>query len=254
VFVAVSFMVFGKGYGFADMDTSGCATLMECLKGHFDYGFRSAPVWGDESLDSRRFLFDYLYNLLIILIMASIISGIIIDSFSELKEAQQAVEEAMSSNCFICSYAQSELERQRVKFERHILEDHYMWAYARFLLYLECTDKADLNGPESYVKKLVSENNMGFFPIQRCIEIESSDMGEEHLEREVRVKDMEDLTNMVNKIGTNTGEIKKQEGSFKVELKELKDSMSSSAAKISQLQTLLAADDDQDKKKRKKGK
>ena len=27
-----------------------------------------------------------------------------------------------------------------------------MWAYARFLLYLEETDPAELNGPESYVK------------------------------------------------------------------------------------------------------
>merc|ERR1719379_893619 len=122
VFVAISFMVFGKGYGFADMDTSGCATLMECLKGHFDYGFRSAPVWGDPSLDTRRFLFDYAYNLMIILIMASIISGIIIDSFSELKEAQQAVLEALGSRCFICSLSQAELERQRVKFDKHIIE------------------------------------------------------------------------------------------------------------------------------------
>ena len=28
-----------------------------------------------------------------------------------------------------------------------------MWAYARFLLYLEETDPAELNGPESYVKR-----------------------------------------------------------------------------------------------------
>jgi len=250
-FVALSFMVFGKGYGFADMDTAGCATLIECLMGHFDYGFRSAPVWHDPMLDSARFLFDYLYNLLIILIMASIISGIIIDSFSELKEKQEEVVDAMTSSCFICALSQAELERARVKFKGHILEDHYMWSYARFLLYLEVTDKSELNGPESYVKKLVSENNMGFFPIGRCIDIESSDMGEEHLEREVRVKDMEDLNKMITKMTTNTGDIKRQEGSFKVELKELREAMTSSATKISQLQTLMASDAETGKKKKK---
>jgi len=222
--------------------------------GHFDYGFRSAPVWGDESLDLNRFLFDYAYNLLIILIMASIISGIIIDSFSELKEAQQAVDEAMTSMCFICSLTQSELERQRVKFEKHILEDHYMWSYARFLLYFETTENSSLNGPESYVAKLISQNNMNFFPIKRCIDIESSDMGEEHLEREVRVKDLEDLGKMLSKMGSNTAEIKRQEGGFKVELKELREAVATSASKIQQLQTLLATDDDQDKKKRGKKK
>jgi len=253
-FVAVSFMIFGRGYGFADMDISGCANLKECLKGHFDYGFRSAPVWGDDNLDWKRFTFDYVYNLLIILIMASIISGIIIDSFSELKEAQAAVNEAMSSMCFICSLSQSELERARVKFDKHILEDHYMWSYARFLLYLEDEDKSNLTGPESYVKKLVSENNTSFVPIQRCIDIESSDMGEEHLEREVRVKDMEDLGKMLSRMQANTGEIKKQEGGFKVEIKELREALVQSATKIQQLQTLLATDDDQDKKKRGKKK
>ena len=33
-----------------------------------------------------------------------------------------------------------------------LVQEHYMWAYARFLLYLEETDPAELNGPESYVK------------------------------------------------------------------------------------------------------
>jgi hypothetical protein len=121
VFIAVAFMIFGQGYGFADMDTSGCATLEECLKGHIDYGFRSAPVWGDASLDASRFLFDYLYNLLIILIMASIISGIIIDAFSELQENMNFINDEMSSKCFICSFSQSELERQRVKYEKRLV-------------------------------------------------------------------------------------------------------------------------------------
>jgi len=252
VFVAVSFMAFGKGYGFADMDTSGCATLVECLKGHFDYGFRSAPVWGDPKLDAGKFFFDYMYNLFIILIMASIISGIIIDQFSELQETMQMINEEMSSKCFICSFSQSELERQRVKFDKHILHDHYMWSYARFLLYLSSTDNSLLNGPESYVRKLISENNMGFFPIKRCIDIESSDMGEEHLEREVRVKDMEEVGRILNTVATNTEEIKRQEGNFKVELKDLRDSMAQTSLKVQQLQALLTVDDDQDKKKKKK--
>merc|ERR1711907_327977 len=106
----------------------------------------------------------------------------------------------------------------RVKFEKHILEDHYMWAYARFLLYLESTENSNLNGPESYVRKMVSQNNMTFFPIKRCIDIESSDMGEEHLEREVRVKDMEELGKTLGRLTENTDLIKKQEGGFKVEL------------------------------------
>merc|ERR1711959_638040 len=119
-FLAVSFMVFGQGYGFADMDTSGCATLMECLMGHFDYGFRSAPVWGSAKLTYVRFGFDYFYNLLVILIMAAIISGIIIDTFADLRTQQQEINDDMTTKCFICSLDQSSLERKSVKFNKHI--------------------------------------------------------------------------------------------------------------------------------------
>merc|ERR1712087_612051 len=193
IFVGFSFLSFGAGYGFADMDTSGCATLLDCLYGHWDYGFRSAPVWGSAKLTATRFLYDYVYNLLIILIMAAIISGIIIDNFTKLKEDQTSVTDAMASSCFICSLGKSELGRQGINFPNHIYQDHYMWAYARFLLYLKETDRTNLTGPESYVDSMIKTNNMGFFPLFKCIKTESTSAGDAHLEREVQVKDLDDF-------------------------------------------------------------
>eukprot|EP00933_Yihiella_yeosuensis_P029935 TRINITY_DN2358_c0_g1_i1.p1 TRINITY_DN2358_c0_g1~~TRINITY_DN2358_c0_g1_i1.p1 ORF type:complete len:937 (+),score=183.81 TRINITY_DN2358_c0_g1_i1:206-2812(+) len=250
--VGAGFLLFDKGYGFADQDTSGCATLLECLRAHFDYGFRSAPVWHSDKLTWTRFSFDYVYNMAIILIMAAIISGIIIDTFAELKEEQQSIESAMASSCFICSLSKSQLERQRIPFEGHILKDHYMWAYARFLLYLEETDPSDLNGPESHVKKLIKANNMSFFPIERCIAMESSDAGEEHMEREVRVKDLDDFKDHLGKIATSTESMVRTELGFKAELKDLRDTITAQAGKLTVLQTLITADDNNDKKKKKK--
>merc|ERR1712232_1036990 len=110
---------------------AGCATLMECLRVHWDYGFRSAPVWGGPLLTPTRFIYDYTYNLMVILIMAAIISGIIIDSFSEKKEEQKSLQDDLDSKCFICSLSKSQLERESVNFQNHILQDHYMWSYAR---------------------------------------------------------------------------------------------------------------------------
>merc|ERR1711862_1038899 len=98
----------------------------------------------------------------------------------------------MSNQCFICSLSKSELERKGVKFEKHIREDHYQWAYARFLLHLEESEDSNLTGPESYVKQKIKENNTVFFPIGRCIEMEA-DEGGAHDERTVRVKDMDEF-------------------------------------------------------------
>ncbi|CAE8613787.1 unnamed protein product [Polarella glacialis] len=252
--VGAGFLLFGQGYGFADMDTSGCSTLLECLRAHFDYGFRSAPVWHSAKLTYTRFTFDYLYNLVVILIMAAIISGIIIDTFAELKEVQQAIKEAMKSSCFICSLSKSELERKRVKFEMHILQDHYMWAYARFLLYLDETDPSDLNGPESYVKQKIKENNMGFFPIQRCIAMESSEGGEDHLDREVRVKDLDEFKLKIGELAEHTDFMVRTERSFKADIKDVKENVKATAEKIQELRNVIGTNrKDKQKKKKKKG-
>eukprot|EP00439_Symbiodinium_sp_Y106_P031614 s1697_g3.t2 len=250
--VGAGFLLFSQGYGFADKDTSACSTLMECLRAHFDYGFRSAPVWSGPKLTYTRFTFDYVYNLVIILIMAAIISGIIIDAFADLKEEQKSIEEKMKSSCFICSLSKSELERKRVKFENHILKEHYMWAYARFLLYLEETDPAELNGPESYVKQQIKENNTGFFPIARCIAMESSDAGEEHLEREVRVKDLDEFKEKINSLAEDTEIMVQTERGMKADMKELRDVVTQQSQKVQALNQLLASDEDGEKKKKKK--
>ncbi|CAK9096851.1 4 [Durusdinium trenchii] len=250
--VGAGFLLFSQGYGFADKDTSACSTLMECLRAHFDYGFRSAPVWSGPKLTYTRFTFDYVYNLVIILIMAAIISGIIIDTFADLREEQKTIQDKMKSSCFICSLSKSELERKRVKFENHILKDHYMWAYARFLLYLDETDPAELNGPESYVKQQIKENNTSFFPIARCISMESSDAGEEHLEREVRVKDLDEFKEKMNGMAADTEIMVQSERGMKADMKELRDAVAQQSQKVQALNQLLTSNDDDDKKKKKR--
>eukprot|EP00445_Apocalathium_hangoei_P042780 CAMPEP_0203977310 /NCGR_PEP_ID=MMETSP0359-20131031/101550_1 /ASSEMBLY_ACC=CAM_ASM_000338 /TAXON_ID=268821 /ORGANISM="Scrippsiella Hangoei, Strain SHTV-5" /LENGTH=422 /DNA_ID=CAMNT_0050915519 /DNA_START=107 /DNA_END=1375 /DNA_ORIENTATION=+ len=254
IFVGYGFMVFGSGYAFADMDASTCANLLDCLKAHWDYGFRSAPVWHEPSLSSLRFTFDYMYNLSIILIMAAIISGIIIDTFADLKDEQNSIEEAQQNNCFICSLSRSELERKKVPFQAHIIQDHYMWAYARFLLYLDQEDPSNLTGPESFVKQKLKENNSTFFPNRRCIKMESGDSGESHLERVVRVRDMDDFRQPLNTIAENVEVIKKAEVQFKMELKELRNAVLGFTQILQKLSTMMASQDDDDKKKKKKKK
>jgi len=255
IFVGYGFIMFGHGYGFSDQDTAGCANLMDCLKAHWDYGFRSAPVWPSKKITYLRFTFDYVYNLSIILIMAAIISGIIIDTFADLKEEQSFIEDEQKSKCFICSLSKSELERAKVKFQKHIIQDHYMWAYARFLLYIQEQDPSNLTGPESFVKQKIKENNSTYFPNKRCIEMEGGDSGEGHLERVCRVRDMDDFRAPLRSIADSSDSIKQAENQFKVELKDLRNTVLGLTSVIQRMSTLLVAQDgDDDKKKKKKKK
>jgi len=251
--VGFSFLFFSSGYAFADMNPISCTSLKDCLYAHFDYGFRSAPVWPTEKLTPLRFLFDYFYNLIVILIMSAIISGIIIDNFSELKEEQNNIYEAMSSCCFICSLSKSEVQRKGVIFESHIYQDHYMWAYARFLLHLKETDRTNLTGPEADVLKMMKANNTSFFPLYRSIKTDSSDGGEAHKEREVQVKDLDDMKVSFKDVSENNTQIYKAEQAVQSDLRSLRETILQSTTKVQQLQAmLLANDEDQDKKKKKK--
>ena len=69
-----------------------------------------------------RFAFDYLYNLVVILILAAIISGIIIDTFANMRADLSEKNDDQENNCFICGINRSQMERQMVKFEHHVFQ------------------------------------------------------------------------------------------------------------------------------------
>ncbi|CAK9028783.1 4 [Durusdinium trenchii] len=223
-FLVLGFLTFPKGYGFADMDTSKCSSLMECLLAHLDYGFRSGPVWATAELSWWKFAFDYLYNLVVILILAAIISGIIIDTFANMRADLQEKNDDQQNNCFICGINRSTMERQMVKFEHHVFQEHYMWSYARFLMYLKQAKDSDLNGPESYVKDRISRQDYSFFPINRALSLDSDD--EDYSERQVRIKDLEEMRGVVRQCSESSQQVLQLKREVKTVLKESNEAVS----------------------------
>jgi hypothetical protein len=97
---------------------------------HIDYGLSNAPQWiGSSSFvkpdlsgrvqwftqESNPFgflisstlgsIYTISFVILINLVLTSIITGIIIDTFSAMREESDRIEEDIRSNCFICSIA-----------------------------------------------------------------------------------------------------------------------------------------------------
>jgi len=235
-FLVLGFMSFSKGYGFADMDTSGCDTLLSCLLGHLDYGNRSAPVWDKPDLTWFQFIFDYMYNLFVILILAAIISGIIIDAFSTMRADLKERTDDQKNNCFVCYINRSLMERKMVKFETHVFQDHYMWSYARFLMYLKEAPDSTLNGPESYVKEKVANQDYQFYPINRALSLDSED-AEEYGERTLKVKDLEEFRGFMKQTEGDTEAIIQIEREMKTGLKDTRGVTQDLMHGLSTLQT-----------------
>lgn len=89
--------------------------------------------------------------------------GIIVDTFSELRDEKFEIEDDMSSRCFICSLPADEFDRTGTSrqpltwgfdvkcahttttnagggFSNHVKYEHNMWAYLFFLNYLDLKD------------------------------------------------------------------------------------------------------------------
>jgi len=237
-FLVLGLLTFSEGYGFADMDTSGCGSLRECLLAHLDYGFRSGPVWNTPELTLWRFLFDYLYNMIVILILAAIISGIIIDTFADMRANVQFKDKEQGTKCFICGIEAPYLERNSqpaVKFPQHVLHDHNMWSYARFLLHLEEAQGSELNGPESYVREKLRAADYSFYPTGRALALDTDD-SDDLAERTLRVKDLEDLRGVMSECAEGTERILGSNFEVKTGIKESRDSVQDLKLRLDTLQ------------------
>jgi inositol 1,4,5-triphosphate receptor type 1 len=101
-----------------------------------------------------------------------VVFGIIVDTFSELRDEKQQIQEAMNSECFICSRKAYEFDRYGTAFNEHVKTEHHQWNYLYYMLYLEDLDHTDYDSNQQYFHTaLASEAEATVFPINkaRCL-------------------------------------------------------------------------------------
>jgi len=159
-----------------------CESTWICLVTAIDKSFKAdgglggflTPVGGEES-DSKfliRFFFDNIYFILLMIIMINIVSGIIIDTFGNLREELMEYEEDLSSYCFICGHNSEHIEKNSENakgFKHHIKNDHYMWNYLFYIAYLLDKDNTEYTGIESYVADKLEKEEISWFPTYQAL-------------------------------------------------------------------------------------
>ena len=141
----------------------------------FEHSF-SAHNSVDQSVDYGSvfvgFFFDLFYYIIVLLIFTAIVSGIIIDSFAELRVKNQEIRDDIHNTCFVCDIDREDFEQLGLNFKAHLQNDHNMWDYMFFKLYLEEKDPTDFTGLETYCWELIQQNKITWFPIKKAIIIE----------------------------------------------------------------------------------
>lgn len=167
---------------FTPADGEWCDDELQCFVTSLRFGLMTGGGLGevlepnqfDPVTPALRTIFDLSFFIIITVIAMNVVFGIIVDTFSELRDEKFQIVESMTNECFICSRKRSEFEQEGTGFDAHINTEHNMWAYIHFLMYLTTKDPTELSTHEAYVLRcLASETEMlAPFPINRARSLE----------------------------------------------------------------------------------
>eukprot|EP01060_Flectonema_neradi_P030314 TRINITY_DN4372_c6_g1_i1.p1 TRINITY_DN4372_c6_g1~~TRINITY_DN4372_c6_g1_i1.p1 ORF type:complete len:2743 (+),score=487.11 TRINITY_DN4372_c6_g1_i1:100-8328(+) len=179
MFSVIGFLFFRDSFDNAEQT---CGTLLRCFAHSLFHGIRAGGGIGDLMeaptttlnvlLDTDygvRATYDFLFFVIVIVILLNIIFGIIIDTFAELRSEKQKIDDDIKTKCFICGIESSEFERHADGFDYHIKRDHNMWLYIYFIHHLRTKESSEFTGQESHVFDRMTEHDLSFFPTNRAI-------------------------------------------------------------------------------------
>eukprot|EP01016_Furgasonia_blochmanni_P039422 TRINITY_DN4898_c0_g1_i1.p1 TRINITY_DN4898_c0_g1~~TRINITY_DN4898_c0_g1_i1.p1 ORF type:complete len:218 (-),score=52.73 TRINITY_DN4898_c0_g1_i1:290-943(-) len=115
--------------------------------------------------------------------------GIIVDTFSSLREKKEQYEYTMKNNCFICDLEVGEKTLDMKRFNQHREVDHNMWNYLFFYFHLHVKGQYELNAYEDYVFEAIKAKEFTFFPYKHIVDKTSKDGGGKNKEMMSRPDD-----------------------------------------------------------------
>eukprot|EP00050_Salpingoeca_kvevrii_P002520 m.196116 g.196116 ORF g.196116 m.196116 type:complete len:2530 (-) comp10628_c0_seq6:379-7968(-) len=197
-------------------DGAFCETAWQCFITSLKLGLMSGGGLGEalepETETFRTFgirtIFDLSFFVIITIIGLNVVFGIIVDTFSELRDEKYQIEETMESECFICSLKNYDFERFGNGFQTHVEKEHHMWNYLFFLAHIYHKPETEFTSHEQYINDLLEKQaTTEFFPINRALALQHSD----DQQVGVQIDEMKSmLATMVNRVERTLGRIVQQ--------------------------------------------
>ncbi|VDK40755.1 unnamed protein product [Cylicostephanus goldi] len=111
-----------------------------------------------EPLFYYRIIYDLSFFVVLIVIVLNLIFGVIIDTFGDLRTEKNDKEDILKNTCFICGLERGKFDNRSTTFEDHQAEEHNLWHYLYFIVWLQIKDETEFTGPESYVAQCIKVN------------------------------------------------------------------------------------------------
>ena len=150
-----------------------CSTLLECAITYFNQGVRSGGGIGDLLAPREfetgmywvRFFNDLIFFIAVSLMLLNMINGVIVSTFSQIREESNAKDEDINNKCFICNIDRVVFERMKIQFKEHTKNEHNVKTYIRFLTYLKLINEKDLDADQSYIIEEIKKREIKCFPV-----------------------------------------------------------------------------------------
>ncbi|CAD5124824.1 DgyrCDS13085 [Dimorphilus gyrociliatus] len=154
-----------------------CETLLECsiavfrygLIGNYDDKFTTIDNYKTFANWSALGAFQIAFNVLVSVILLNVVFGIIVDTFSEIRNKKWDAERDMRDSCFLCSRDSFEFDRTKTGFLYHVGKEHNMWDYIQYFVYLNDTRSKHYFALDLYAFRELKADSIDFLPLDRAL-------------------------------------------------------------------------------------
>ena len=143
---------------------------------------------GNIAARPERIIFDLLFFVVVLVLELNVVFGIIIDTFSQLREEHRQRQEFINNKCLICNIQRSEFDASFAKrgiqrgFQIHTKLEHYLWHYFWFIVHIRITPNTDYTGVEQFVSQSLDDDDASWIPSEMASSLQVSS-GEENERR-----------------------------------------------------------------------
>ena len=230
IYAIFGFIFFRNKFNISDNnDDIFCNSMFDCFITVVNYGLRSGGGIGDillppvynEPGSFLRVTYDSTFFFIVIVLLLNIIFGIIIDTFGELRALNKAIEYDIKNKCFICGIDRYTFDRQGEGFEIHIKNDHNLWHYLYFIMYLRIKETTEYTGPEQFVAEMAKAKDLTFIPNLQALCLNVKEEEEEQKSLQI-AKDLSNISNSTrNGIQMLSTAIDKLQNNFQIQIEAL---------------------------------
>ena len=111
-----------------------CESLFNCI---IELYIREQIGEDMESFEMGRFISDMSYTIFMDMLFGNIVGGVLIDTFAELRQKGDEIEQDKKGKCFVCGIEKETLEKTNEDLKTHYQSKyHKLWNYVFYIYYL----------------------------------------------------------------------------------------------------------------------